>query len=272
MNGSLFVSGGFNSKVSRYSWKITPPRDACGMYFGKAGCLAAYGCSWCQATVLPNNGSCYHMASPSPYPCNSTISNPWEGLLNATAVPNNATNITIETNSSIPEWSVFPGIHCNASAYSRKPCSTYHSCMSCLATLPGSSGTNCHWCLNQGCRDVTQACYVIRASQTSVSTCVDQGCEASSCENCGGISACFWTRHYLYVSETSRQYSSLRIFGWNCFRASLAAQTTGVLYDIAPPFRCPAKCFSFKNCQSCAASQGMSAARLLLYFLWVYMA
>eukprot|EP00794_Sanderia_malayensis_P010650 gene10650-11779_t len=73
------------------------------------------------------------------------------------------------------------------------------------ATFPGLSRPNCHWCLDQGCRSHGEAC-TGTYDLTGLGSCLELGCEASSCESCAGAGECFWTRHYLYKAERKRIY------------------------------------------------------------------
>eukprot|EP00794_Sanderia_malayensis_P010746 gene10746-11897_t len=235
-DSSILVSTGYTGgKLPGDTWHIELPKDLCSLLRSKVDCLSSSGCSWCNSRLLlPNNGSCFGVNSKIPHPCNYTTG--WNRTVNSSSV-------------------VFSGTQCNSAAISNKPCSTYKSCVSCLATFPGLSRPNCHWCLDQGCRSHGEAC-TGTYDLTGLGSCLELGCEASSCESCAGAGECFWTRHYLYKAERKRIYDPRRSNPWNCFRKSLESQTSGAVTDKAPPHKCPKKCASFTNCSACLSSEG----------------
>ena len=277
----MYIYTGFNSKPNSKIIKLTLPRSLCSIFTDKVKCLAAKDCSWCNTTA--ENGVCYEFNRTKPSTCNVTKIDQQDKCIGNTSLTDkvkcvevegcswcNTTAVCYEFNSTTPYTcnassvktnnllAIHEGETCSANAVKSRPCRSFDSCVTCLASFPGGAQPRCHWCVGHGCNEHNQTCNLHVISETVVDRCLDRGCETPSCETCKNDSAaCMWTRHFIYVSERGRSYTRNPGFSWNCFRQSLKGKIGHYkVHDAAPPNACPANCATRTSCLSCLSTSG----------------
>ena len=277
----MHIYTGFHSKPISRIIKVTVPRSLCGIFADKIRCLAAKDCNWCNTTA--ENGICYEFNGTKPSTCNVTKINQQDKCIGNASLTDkvkcigvegcswcNATAVCYEFNSTTPYTcnassvktnnvlEISAGETCNANAVEGRPCRSFDSCVTCLASFPGGVQPRCHWCIGQGCNELNQTCNALVISETVVDRCLERGCETPFCETCRNDSAaCMWTRHFTYISETGRSYNKDPSYSWNCFRQSLKGKIGPYkVHDAAPPNACPANCATRTSCSSCLSTSG----------------
>lgn len=221
-NSSIYLFGGFHTHALSSIQKWTLPADICNLIIDERNCLVFTGCDWCQSNDTTNNGTCYDTKKTFPHACNNS------------------------GNSS--------AMTCASMIINQRNCTTFRSCFACFATFPGTSGSNCRWCIGRGCLDAGASCDP--RSPTKQLQCLDYKCESSSCDACNYDKDCMWTRHFRYLSETSRVYSSSSTnHDWNCFRRSIQFSNDRT-YPAKDKDRCPDRCSAHKTCSACLKSTG----------------
>ena len=227
----IYIYGGLNIHAFNSIGKLTLPSDVCNLLTDRGNCLASIGCDWCETDRVNGNGTCYSVdKTPSQF-CNVSLNN--------------------------------TALTCNSTILQRRDCQSFTSCYACFAAFPGTSGSHCQWCVNQGCHQPGFNC-ILNSPKEQVQ-CLNYKCEASSCESCNFDSDCMWTRHFMYDTETTRHYDRLgATYPWNCFRRSLEQVDK---YPASDKNECPARCSSYKTCRSCLKSHGKSSFSLKCVFL-----
>ena len=188
----------------------------------RSDCLAFTGCDWCESKDKNDSGICYDLEKMPPHPCN------------------NSGNRTVK--------------RCDSAILGNRNCSSFHSCYACLASFPGTSGSQCSWCLYEGCRHFSFSC---APKVTTQIQCIGYKCEASSCDTCSDDSQCMWTKYFMSTAETFRAYDGNgKDYNWNCFRRSIEYRNGTATYLAMDKDTCPALCSSYPTCHSCLGSTG----------------
>ncbi|XP_058820306.1 multiple epidermal growth factor-like domains protein 8 [Topomyia yanbarensis] len=212
-NDAFYAVGGWDGSSFSRVTKINVPQDLCDLWSSsKYICRQYMGCSFCAVKTLEEYIShCYSVG-------NSDVCD--------------AQNGTLSFNNGAP---------CDDEWISKRNCSLFENCMTCLASYPAHTEARpiCQWCPDCGVRgmclpydwecDSKTKC---SSNQTTISTldnCPELSCAASDCDSCHSLPNCSWT-------FTGKQYQ---------------CQLRNETESNKKPTACPLNCHTYTTCSSC---------------------
>lgn len=212
---SIYVVGGWDGSSQSRVTRINTPNDLCELWSkGKYLCRHFMGCSFCSVKPLQDNAShCY----------SNNRSEVCDGQ-NGTLVYNH-------------------GASCDAEWMSRRNCSAFDSCTTCLATWPThpESKPACQWCdgcergkcisTNEECKPWGKYCSTeYLAAVSVVDNCRSKSCFANDCDDCKKRNVeCEWSQN---------------LGKWSCTHMHMAVPSNVVA-------KCEKRCHEYENCSSC---------------------
>lgn len=216
---AIYMVGGWDGTSQSKVIKLILPEDICQFWSsGKYYCRHYMGCSYCAVSTFEGSTS---------YCFSSWNSQICEGH-NGSVTFNN-------------------GEACDKSWISRRNCSSFETCSSCLASWPLSlesfeSQIVCKWCDGCGidghcisaeaeCNRESKWC----SKQTTIknlSQCPQPQCHTLNCESCFNTENCQWAVNDVGLTE--------------CIAKDLVERN-----DYKVMNNCPPKCHTFTNCSSC---------------------
>uniref|UniRef100_A0A1B0CSP3 Multiple epidermal growth factor-like protein 8 n=2 Tax=Lutzomyia longipalpis TaxID=7200 RepID=A0A1B0CSP3_LUTLO len=215
-SGSIYVIGGWDGNTRSRVTRITVPSDLCELWSsGKYMCRNFMGCSFCS---VDNTSHCF----------SSGRSEVCTGQ-NARTIFNY-------------------GALCDDTWLSKRKCSTFHTCTTCLASWPSHAELSpaCQWCESCGgegrCIPAGQECDKdddCGSPQTTiglVNQCPSLKCAATDCESCHALSACSWAQNGTDP--------------WQCVATELVEEEKWTPIAGA----CPPRCNIHRNCSTCLAA------------------
>ncbi|XP_055593040.1 multiple epidermal growth factor-like domains protein 8 [Uranotaenia lowii] len=210
---AFYAVGGWDGSSYSRVTKINMPPDLCDLWSSsKYICRQYMGCSFCAVKTLDDYTShCYSVG-------NSDICD--------------AQNGTLSFNNGAP---------CDDEWISKRNCSLFSSCTSCLASYPTHSEERpiCQWCTNceghgkclpydKECENDKQ-CAANQQSIRALDNCQLLRCAASDCDSCHSLPNCSWTLKGNQFQCTQRNESDSN----------------------KKPTACPVPCHSHTTCSSC---------------------
>lgn len=237
IDGTVYVYGGFASKVMGSLYKLNLPEDLCRQHKTTEACKSAPGCTTC--VVNDTFFQCAYTES-----CGGTGSVTVSGVL-----PNGT-------------------IQCNVTEVPSNDCEKFKSCGECLTTYPAhvTVKSTCKWCYGcpEGtCIETSSNCEDYCENNqheeiTSINKCSELVCPVADCEECGTMRGCMWTRQFQpHTAETKYYLSRTPSYSWNCYSNTLLDV---IPYEIevltAPPLACPSHCHTYTSCWECLESDG----------------
>lgn len=216
----VYVIGGWDGNAHSRVIRLDLPSDLCSLWsIGKNYCRHYMGCSYCAIKSAEEKGSA----------CYTTGHTQACSGFNGTIIFNE-------------------GIECDANWISKRNCSSFSSCSTCLATYPihGEHMPICRWCKScdderRGkCIDVSKACDSNDSrciDETvedieEISLCPEAKCLAPDCESCKDLGEiCEWA----YDGDN-----------WGCHDADHTEK-----FNFRVLEKCHRRCSAFTNCTSC---------------------
>ncbi|XP_065078697.1 multiple epidermal growth factor-like domains protein 8 [Ochlerotatus camptorhynchus] len=211
---AFYAVGGWDGSSYSRVTKIIMPQDLCDLWSSsKYICRQYMGCSFCAIKTMEEYIShCYSVG-------NSDICD--------------AQNGTLSFNN---------GASCDEEWMSKRNCSLFDTCSTCLASYPSHVEVNpvCQWCTECGvrgkclpydveCNGEKKCLSNNYTTITDLDNCPAFNCSASDCENCHAIPNCSWTftgKHYQcqFRNETDSNRK---------------------------PAACPPNCHTYTSCSTC---------------------
>ncbi|EDS32341.1 laminin subunit gamma-3 [Culex quinquefasciatus] len=198
---AFYAVGGWDGSSYSRVIKINIPADLCDLWSGsKYICRQYMGCSFCAIKTMDEYTShCYAYG-------NSDICD--------------AQNGTLSFNNGAP---------CDDDWLSKRNCSSFDSCGTCLATYPFHTEAQpaCQWCPTCGGHG---KCMPFESNSTStIDSCPMVSCVASDCESCNAMPNCTWTLSGKY------------------YKCQFRNDTDGN----RKPSICPMSCHTHTSCSTC---------------------
>ncbi|XP_062394998.1 multiple epidermal growth factor-like domains protein 8 [Sardina pilchardus] len=226
LDGTLFLSGGFNGVTLGRLLTLTLPSDPCVLLTSQDACNSSTGsCVWCRGSCASSDMAERLGCSSLQSPCSSTPRLPDECRRLKTCS---------ECLAQHPKtFSIQPALQC-------KWCTNCPegACMS--STVSCTSENDCK--INQ--REVFLS-----------SNCAETSCEASDCPKCTSSGKCMWTRQFRRTGETRRIVSVDPTYDWTCLSYGLL-NVSPMQVESSPPLPCPEPCHLLPGCTQCLASHG----------------
>lgn len=220
-NDAIYVVGGWDGSTQSRVLKMNIPTDLCELWSkGKYLCRHFMGCSFCA--VKPKEDHASHCFS------------------NGKSAVCDGHNGTLVFNH---------GAVCDDSWISKRNCSSFETCTSCLASWPSHTETTpiCQWCTADENPKLMGRCVSMESEKenkcgtvkqlplSAVEECPALTCVATDCDSCNMQDTCTWVR------TATKSY--------DCLLKTVAEKQKAEVID-----SCPAKCVSYRNCSSCLAA------------------
>ncbi|XP_076135995.1 multiple epidermal growth factor-like domains protein 8 [Alosa pseudoharengus] len=228
LDGTLFLSGGFNGVTLGRLLTLTLPSDPCVLLTSQDACNSSTGsCVWCRGSCASSDMAERLGCSSLQSPCSSTPRLPDECRRLKTC----------------------------SECLARHP-KTFSS--------PIQPALQCKWCTNcpeGACMSSTVSCtseHDCKINQREVflsSNCAETSCEASDCPKCTSSGKCMWTRQFKRTGETRRIVSVNPTYDWTCLSYGLL-NVSPMQVESSPPLPCPEPCHKLAGCTQCLASHG----------------